>query len=198
MDEHEEINYKTLRRLQQGEQTSSGLTKINVNFYQELFSYVKTIEQSVENEKNPLKLKLFADEVQNTKKIANGIYELREKKIVQAALATARGAAPDLKNLLDIEKKLYNALVEQIAVSRKEIFEEPIDHHSKKQPASPPVVDQPKRNPNTNPIVRVLEDTPEFIGSDEKTYLLCKEDVLSLPREMTEPLVKKGVVKQIK
>jgi len=198
MDEHEEISYKTLRRLQQGEQTSSVLTKINVNFYQDLSSYIKTIERSVENEKNPLKLKLFTDEVQNTKKIANSIYELREKKIVQAALATARGAAPDLKNLLDIEKKLYSALVEQIAVSRKEIFEEPTDRHLKKQPASPPVVDQPKRDPNTNPIVRVLEDTPEFIGTDEKTYSLRKEDVLSLPREMTEPLLKKGIVKQVK
>jgi len=198
MDEHEEINYKTLRRLQQGEQTSSGLTKINVNFYQELFSYIKTIEQSVENEKNPLKLKLFADEAQNTKKIANSIYELREKKIVQAALATARGASPDLKNLLDIEKKLYSALVEQIAVSRKEIFEEPTDRHLKKQLASPPVVDPPKRDPNTNLIVRVLEDTPEFIGTDEKTYSLRKEDVLSLPSEMTEPLLKKGVIKQVK
>jgi len=198
MDEHEEINYKTLRRLQQGEQTSSGLTKINVNFYQELFSYVKTIEQSVENEKNPLKLKLFADEAQNTKKIANSIYEFREKKIVQAALATARGASPDLKNLLDIEKKLYSALVEQIAVSRKEIFEEPTDRHLKKQLTSPPVVDPPKRDPNTNLIVRVLEDTPEFIGTDEKTYSLRKEDVLSLPSEMTEPLLKKGVIKQVK
>lgn len=198
MDEHEEISYKTLRRLQQGEQTSSVLTKINANFYQDLSSYIKTIEQSVGNEKNPQKLKLFTDEAQNTKKIANSIYELREKKIVQAALATARGAAPDLKNLLDIEKKLYNALVEQIAVSRKEIFEEPTDRHLKKQPAYPQVVDQPKRDPNTNPIVRVLEDTPEFIGTDEKTYSLRKEDVLSLPSEMTEPLLKKGVVKQVK
>jgi DNA replication initiation complex subunit (GINS family) len=198
MDEHEEISYKTLRRLQQGEQTSSIPTKINVDFYPNLSSYIKTIEQSVKNEKNPLKLKLFADEVQNTKKIANSIYELREKKIVQAALATARGATPDLRNLLDIEKKLYNTLVEQIAISRREIFEEPNDHHSINQPTSPPVVDQPKRDPNTDPIVRVLENTPEFIGTDEKTYLLYKEDVLSLPREMTEPLLKKGVVKQIK
>jgi DNA replication initiation complex subunit (GINS family) len=198
MDEHEEINYKTLRKLQQAEQTSSVPTKINVNFYQDLSSYIKTIEQSVESEKNPLKLKLFADEAQNTKKIANSIYELREKKIVQAALATARGAAPDLRNLLDIEKKLYNTLVEQLMISRREIFEQPTDHQSKKQPASSPVVEQPKRNPNTNPIVRVLEDTPEFIGTDEKTYLLCKEDVLSLPHEMTEPLLKKEVVKQVK
>ncbi|DAC73394.1 MAG TPA: hypothetical protein DSN98_00490 [Thermoplasmata archaeon] len=197
MDEHEEISYKTLRRLQQAEQTSAALTKINVNFYQDLSAYIKTLERSIENEKNPQKLKLFSDEAQNTKKITNSIYELREKKIVQAALATARGATPDLKNLLDIEKKLYTALVEQIVLSRKEIFEEPTDRHPTKQ-STQPSVEPLKNNPNTNPIVRVLVDTPEFIGTDEKTYSLRKEDVLSLPSEMTETLLKNGMVRQVK
>jgi DNA replication initiation complex subunit (GINS family) len=197
MDEHEDINYKTLRRIQQDEQTLSLLTKITVSFYKDLSSYMKTIERSIEHEKNPLKLKLFSDEIQNTKKIANSIYELREKKIVQTALATARGATPDLTNFLEIEKKLYHSLVEQIMVSRKEIFEKPTDPPATTPPASPtpaPV----KEDSNTHPIVRVLEDTPEFIGTDGKPYLLRKEDVLSMPSEMTEPLLKKKVVKQVK
>ncbi len=197
MDEHDEISYKTLRKLQQAEQTSSVLSKINQNFYQDLFSYIKTLERSIENEKNPLKLKLFTDEIQNTKKIANSIYEFREKKIVQTALATARGATPDLKNILDIEKKLYTTLVDQITISRKAIFEEPSDRHSKIH-STPLQADQAKNTPNTNPIVRVLEDTPAFIGTDEKTYSLRKEDVLSLPSEMADPLLKKGIVKQVK
>ena len=197
MDEHKDINYKTLRRIQQDEQTSSLLTKINVNFYKDLSSYIKTLEGSIEHEKNPLKLKLFNDEVQNTKKIANSIYEFREKKIVQAALATARGATPDLANFLEIEKKLYRSLVEQINVSRKEIFEKPTDPPMTIRPASP-ITTPVKDEPNTHPIVRVLEDTPEFIGTDGKNYLLRKEDVLSMPGEMTEPLLKKKVVKQVK
>jgi DNA replication factor GINS len=198
MDEHEDISYKTLRKLQQGEQTSSALTKINVNFYQELSSYIKKMEHNIEQEKNHTKLRLFSDEAENTKKIANSIYELREKKIVQSALATARGASPDLKNLLDIEKKMYTALVDQIAISRKEIFEEPTNHHPERQLSPQPVLPQQEKNPNTNPVVRVMEDAPEFIGTDEKTYSLRKEDVVSLPNETAEPLLKKGMVKQIK
>jgi len=54
MDEHEEISYKTLRRLQQGEQASSVLIKINVNFYQDLSNYIRKIERNVEQKKNPL------------------------------------------------------------------------------------------------------------------------------------------------
>jgi DNA replication factor GINS len=197
MDEHENINYKTLRRAQQDEQASSLLTKINVSFYKDLSLYIKTLERSIENEKNPLKLKLFTDEVQNTKKIANSIYELREKKIVQAALATARSATPDLTNLLEIEKKLYRSLVEQIIVSRSEIFEKPTDLPVT-TPLASPTSNQAKQDSNTHPIVRVLEDTPAFIGTDGNTYLLRKEDVLSMPSEMTEPLLKKKVVEPVK
>jgi len=197
MDEHEDINYKTLRRAQQDEQASSLLTKINVSFYKDLSSYIKTLERSIENEKNPLKLKLFTDEVQNTKKIANSIYELREKKIVQAALATARSATPDLTNLLEIEKKLYRSLVEQIIVSRSEIFEKPTDLPVT-TPLASPTSNPAKQDSNTHPIVRVLEDTPAFIGTDGNTYLLRKEDVLSMPSEMTEPLLKKKVVEPVK
>lgn len=198
MDEHEDISYKTLRRLQQGEQASSALTKIPMNFYQDLSLYIKNLERSVDNEKNPMKLKLFTDETLNTKKIATSIYELREKKIVQAALATVRGATPDLSTLLEIEKRLYTALVEQITISRKEIFEDPDDHLLEKQAVPSPVVHQQHANPNTHPIVRVMEDTPTFVGTDERTYSLRKEDVLSLPHEMSEPLLKRGVVQQVK
>jgi len=196
MDEHDEINYKTLRKIQQGEQTSATLTKIAPDFYQNLSVFIRSIEHNVEQEKNPLKLKLFSDEMMNTKKIANSIYELREKKIVQAALATTRGANPDLKNLLEIERKMYMALVDQITNSRKTIFEQPTKSHPPGEQRKPS--EEPQVVANTNPIVRVVEDTPEFIGTDEKTYSLRKEDVLSLPQDTAKPLLKKGVVKHIK
>ncbi|MBP1662156.1 MAG: hypothetical protein H6P94_405 [Thermoplasmatales archaeon] len=198
MDERKEINYKTLRRIQQDEQTSALLTKIHPTFYKDLASFQKTLEGNIEQEKNPLKLKLFNDEAQNIKKIANSIYELREKKIVQAALATARGATPELNNFLEIEKKLYRSLVEQINLSRNEIFEKPSEQIPEK-PSSTVSEPSPVNDvSNTHSVVRVLEDTPAFVGTDGKTYLLRKEDVLSMPREMTETLLKKKVVAQVR
>lgn len=198
MTDHEEINYKTLRRIQQAEQTASGLTKIDASFYRDVAAYVKNLEQSIENEKNPSKLKLFSDEISNTKKIISSIYELREKKIVHTALSTVRSGTPDLKNLLDVEKKLFDSLVEQICSSRQEVFEDSTPSPQTKPLPSQPVEPLPVREPNTNPVVRVVEDTPEFVGTDEKTYALRKEDVLSMPSETAGPLLKKGVVKQVK
>jgi len=199
MDSDHEINYKTLRRIQQGEQTSSLLTKLHGSFYPDLVAYMKNLEKTVEHEQNPQKLKLFSDEIQNTKKIASSIYEFREKKIVQAALSTIRSGTPDLTNMLEVEKKLYEALVVQISSSRKEIFEQ--QTHQKeiqKDIKKPDPIKQSVEPVNTHPIVTVVEDTPEFVGTDEKTYSLRKEDVLSMPSETSRPLLKKGVVKQVK
>ena len=55
-----------------------------------------------------------------------------------------------------------------------------------------------EKKSNTNAIVRVTQDTPEFVGTNMKTYSLRKDDVLTLPKEMSEPLLKRGVVEQIK
>lgn len=195
--EGNEISYKTLRRIQQLEKTSPLLTKIDVNFYHKLSEYLKNLDSIIEQEENAQKIKLFNDEIQNTKKLAFGIYELREKKIVQSALSKVRGAKPDLKNALDIEKKLYESLIKQIILSRKKILEEKSDEVKKDEPKTE-IFKKEEKKRNTNPIVRVLEDIPEFVGTDMKTYSLRKNDVLTVSKEMKDPLVKRGVVKQIK
>ncbi len=195
--ETNEIGYKTLRRIQQLEKTSPLFTKIDVNFYHKLSEYLKNLESVVEQEENPQKIKLFNDEIQNTKKLAFSIYELREKKIVQAALSKVRGGKPDLKNVLDVEEKLYESLVEQIILSRKKILEEK-SVEFKKDESKTETLRKEENKRNTNPIVRVLEDIPEFVGTDMKTYSLRKNDVLTVSKEMSGPLIKRGVVKQIK
>jgi len=194
--DQEDINYKTLRKIQQQEKTSPVLTKIDRNFYQKFSEYLKNLQRIAEKEENSQKIKLFDDEIQNTKKIAFNIYELREKKIIQAALSKVRGGKPDLKNLLEIEKRLYDSLVKQIIVSREEILEQKLE--KKTDVKSAPETGKKEKKSNTNAIVRVTQDTPEFVGTNMKTYSLRKDDVLTLPKEMSEPLLKRGVVEQIK
>ena len=190
--ELDEINYKTLRRIQQQEKSSPIISKIDINYYQKLTEFLRTFDSLVKKEENPQKIKLFKDEILKTRSIANNIYELREKKIVQSALSKVRGGKPDLNNMLDIEKKLYNSVIEQIILSRKEILEEKSEEKDE--------IKQEKKEvtTNKNPIVRVVKDIPEFVGTDMKTYSLRKEDVLALSKEMSDPLLKRGVIKLIK
>ncbi len=50
---------------------------------------------------------------------------------------------------------------------------------------------------NNNPIIRVSQDIPSFIGTDKKTYHLKRWDIISIPKDMCETLTKRGVARKI-
>jgi hypothetical protein len=43
----------------------------------------------------------------------------------------------------------------------------------------------------------ITKNIPEFIGTDEKKYNLRKNDIISLPEDMSEMLSKRGVADKI-
>jgi len=104
--------YMTFRKIQLEEEKSPLLTKIEQMFYSKLSEYQENPSNMTEKE------------IQNIKKIFIGICEIRERKIVQAAHSKARGGKPDLKNMLDKEKKLFNSIVDIMLQSRKRFFSE--------------------------------------------------------------------------
>ena len=77
MDE-DEINYRTLRKIQQMEKNSPVLTELKPDFYNALSEYLENLNNSLERETSSQKQILLKDEIQNTKKIATNIYEQRD------------------------------------------------------------------------------------------------------------------------
>ena len=102
--------YRTFRKIQLSEEKSSLLTKIDKNFYSQLAEYQKNPDDLSERE------------IQDIERIVSSVYGIREKKIVQAALSKIRGGKPDLKNMLDEEKKLFDSIVSTLLQSRKNFF----------------------------------------------------------------------------
>jgi DNA replication initiation complex subunit (GINS family) len=194
---NDEISYKILRHIQQSEQKSPTLTHIQHDFYIKLQTYLQELNDIVINEQDPKKQALYKDEQKNTAKIGQYIYELREKKIVQAALSKVRGAQPDLSNLLDHEKILYDALVELITSQRTQIQQiPPPAKKTKPQPEQPtpePPEETPQNTANTNPIIRITDTIPCFVGTNMQTYHLRKNDILSIPPDMAKTLQKRKV-----
>jgi DNA replication factor GINS len=190
----DEINYKTLRKIQQTEKNSPMLTKIDSDFYNTLSRYLKYLDSRLEKESSSQKQKLLKDEIQNTKKIVTNIYEQREKKILLAAISKARRGNPDLKNLVDAEKILFNSILKMMMQSRREFLNKK-SQEGKKTVGSEK---ESEKQENANSIVRVVQDIPEFIGTDTKKYNLGRDDVVSLPGDMSDTLSKRGVVKEIK
>ena len=58
--------------------------------------------------------------------------------------------------------------------------------------------EEDEKQENTNPIVQVTQNIPEFIGTDTKKYNLRKGDVISMPQDMSNALSKRGAVQEIK
>lgn len=192
-----ELSYKILRHIQQSEQQSPTLTRIQHDFYIQLQTYLQELKDIVTNEQDPKKQALYEDEQKNTAKIGQYIFELREKKIVQAALSKVRGAQPDLNNLLDPEKILYDALVELIRSQRTQIQQTPQPSQKTtpqpEQPTPEPIPETPQTTANTNPIIRITDTIPCFVGTNMQTYHLRKNDVLSIPPDMAKTLQKRKV-----
>ena len=99
--------YRTLRKIQLSEEKSPLLTKIDKNFYSQISEYQKNPDD------------LSEKEIQDIERIISSVYGIREKKILQAALSKTRGGKPDLKNILDEEKKLFDSIVGTLLQSRK-------------------------------------------------------------------------------
>ena len=208
-------NYKTLRQIQQKESKSPTPTTIPNDFYIKLERFVKNLEENFDENANVLKAKLYKQELSNTKKLAQSIYDLREKKIVSAALIAARNAKPDLSHFIEIELELYSKLLDALKESRRELSKEipkkkknssqknqsqsaTENTISKTKPSQPSTASSPpKKDLESTRIVRVLEDLPEFVGTDSKTYTLHKQDVLCLPESMVPLLCKRGIIQEI-
>ena len=198
--EEDEINYRLLRKIQQMEKNSPILTEIKSDFYINLSEYLENLKNRLQDETSSQKQTLLKEEIQNTQKIAENIYEQREKKILVAAISKARGGDPDLKNMIHIEKNLFNSVLNIMITSRKQFLKK--ESIKKKKTESEKESLKPKKSEkkqkNLNPIVRVTEDMPEFIGTNEKKYNLRKNDILSIPEDMSDMLSKRGVVEKIK
>ncbi len=184
----EEFTYKDLRKIHQLEKKSSTLIPIDSKLYGKAKEYIKRLEDSLEG-KQEYKKKLLLDEIKNSRQILMEIYEYREKKIVLAALSKIRGGDPDIRNMLEKEKELFDELIEILTKRRKNLFSNPTNTPTEKRS------NQLKRN---NTIVLIKKDIPTFIGTDMKRYRLRKNDVISLPDEIYDTLKKRGVLETVK
>jgi DNA replication initiation complex subunit (GINS family) len=201
-----EINYKNLRKIQQIEKESPTLTKIESSFYTALSDYLKYLDSRLEKESSSQKQMLLKEEIQNTRKIATNIYEQREKKIILAAISKARRGEPDLKNLVGVERNLFDSILQMMVQTREELLNKETREKEEEKTVESNVESKygnkkqeitSQKQENNNSIVMVTKDIPEFIGTDAKKYNLRKGDVISLPQDMSDTLSKRDAVKEM-
>lgn len=195
----EPLNYEVLRRKQQLERSAPRLTRLEHDFYPNLELYLKGLQEDFQREQaaNPgsSKATLLGDELQNTRRLAEDLYEHREKKVLTAALSAARGGNPDDPNMLREEKELFEALVQLMRDAKRRALHKPTPHPAlvpapgTMQLTAPP---SPAPADHGRVLVRVLEDVGSFAASDLRTYHVARDDVVSLPTDAAKILILRG------
>jgi DNA replication initiation complex subunit (GINS family) len=215
-----EIGYEALRRRQQAEQKFPKLQRLEPDFYRHLEDYLKGLAEDHQREHaaNPHspKATLLGDELQNTRRLAEDLYEHRERKVVTAALTAARGGSPDVGPMLREEQELFDALLQVLREAKRRALHRPagpprplaapsVAAAPVPSPAAPgPVAAPPEEHPAAAPppadagpadgrlVVRVVDDVGEFVASDLRAYTLLREQVVSLPADAARILIARG------
>ncbi|MEM4326554.1 MAG: hypothetical protein QXZ13_00065 [Candidatus Diapherotrites archaeon] len=174
------ITYDEIRRIHRLEKNSSKLVPINVEFYNEVQEFIAEEKQKYLESIN--KNTSYSRDFPNIKKMIEEIFSIREKKILNNALATARTKEINEEGMASQEKKLYKELIEQIEVHEK-LLEE---------------IFNGKNKPGTdlnNVTVEFISDVPEFAGSDSHKYGPYKKGTTTtLPLKIAKLLATKKML----
>ena len=206
--------YARLLELRRNEAAVRGLAKLPRDFYPATAAYLEETRRAFESElrENPSSRRgeISRQTFQRASQAARDLIEARVSKVIGAAFQASVGGARDLPNALSEERELFERVVQSLIGFRRASapFLEPggpspassatprpeTSGSSRSPSASATPAELSPRGPPTSSssrlaYVRVLQESrPIRVGND--TVDLRKEDILSVPVEVADLLVK--------
>ena len=147
--EEEEFDYPTLVNKWRRERGATALTKMDGHFYEAFDRHLKQLREDYTREHavNPAtpKVLILQDELMNLQRVRDDIYDLREKKIVTAAVIAARGGNPDRGNMTKEEDILFDEVLRVLRDARRNLLRRgaPVKEVPKPAAGGPPTPPEP-------------------------------------------------------
>ena len=205
MSKRMEMTYEELMSAHRQELKQTSLVKVSSDFYKRTASYLDALGQRISDSKadSTEVSGMLHSQLKTAREKSAEIYETRMRKIALMAMTAAFGTEARIDNATPEETEAFSTLkaffIEHCNKTMSAEFEavEPAKEAMpapKPEKAAPPqeapVAAPPKEAAKSEIIlVRILEDLPAFAGAD-KNYRLSKEDIISLPRNIADILVK--------
>ena len=124
--DEEEFTYQSLVNRWRKERSATALTRMDGHFYEAFDQHLRELREEYQREHtaNPAtpKVLILQDELMNLQRVRDDLYDLREKKIVTAALVAARGGNPDRGNLTKEEDLLFDELLRVMRDARRNLL----------------------------------------------------------------------------
>jgi DNA replication initiation complex subunit (GINS family) len=212
------ITYETLFELFKREKDTSDLQKLGPTFFNDFADYLKEKKDTLAKEDAVFSYeqkKNVERQIDNAKKIIKGIYERREKKILEIALIRSRTKSEimDTSSFLEHEKKLFDEMLSIIDAFRDNVVNKVIEGGSI---ASTKIVrkEEVKSEHDDNyvnnneaarengdegtKIIKFLCTVPKFVGKELEEYgPFQEEDIANLPADIADVLIGKGRAEEI-
>ncbi len=194
------LSYETIFDILMREKTRDELQKLDDHFFSDVVAYVqsKAVIESADEDDREKALK----QIQNIKRMLRELYERREKKIVNMALAASRTSPSfiDSTNLLPVEKKMFDSLLSAMDQFRKGVLQNVLNQ---RQPdfTEPRKADPLKSGdfvsaseiPSSGKLLKFTEFVPRFIGKELETYGPFEPgQEAAIPSEIADILIGKG------
>jgi DNA replication factor GINS len=204
MPKRTEMTYEELMSVHRQESKQNVLAKVSPDFYKRLADYLEALNGRCSEERNGNAeiSGMLLTQLKTAKEKSAEVYEIRMRKVALMAMTAAFGAEPRLDNATEEEKGAFDGLkkffIEHCKKTLTPECGETMKAHPETKEDEPLPGNERKAPPAASPkgaecpeiiLVRILEDLPAFAGTD-KNYQLAKEDIISLPRNIAEILVK--------
>ncbi|HII51966.1 MAG TPA: hypothetical protein HA321_03520 [Halobacteriales archaeon] len=207
------MNLEDLREIQIEERTRSDLQPLLDSFYVDVSEYLQNLRVEKENilqgdvdSVDAKTIRRVDDEIKTVVGVVEAIYDRRVGKILKGASLTAAGLGERDGSLAGEEVGLFRDLVELLQNNRNEILQrvssEGRDHTQQEvetnqiseQKSPQKNMDQAEGGETSNITIKVVQEVGEIYGVDGNTYDLKEGEIISLPKENAEPLIKAKVV----
>ena len=165
------LTFEAIRNVERDERENKKLQKLPDNFFDTVRDYLRKKEEMKD------KTSLDVMEIENTKNTIKRLLDIREKKVIELAVMSSRtGLAAE--NLTSEERHLFEQTVNGLKSFRDSIYTQ-----MKKEPAET--------------AYKVKKSMPDFIGPDMKNYSIRENDVITLPKELADLLIKENIVEKV-
>ncbi len=213
------ITYESLYEIVRKEKTSQAVQQVNSTIMEQISQYLKTkLQVYKEAKENSLPdIEKIRTQVLSARRLIKNFYELRERKVVNLAVAKSRAKSEleEEENLLDHEKKLMKELVENIDKYRHEVLLNLVNakyHHNKEEPINekqdikePGEQQQAAETEQTQTksgavtaMIRFTAEVPKFLGKQKEIYGPFRPgDIANLDKDIVDILIKKNAAELI-
>jgi len=212
------MTYEELMSVHRQESKQNSLVKISSDFYERTAGYLDALSHRInEGGSSGSDVSgMLHNQLKTAREKSAEVYETRMRKIALMAMVAAFGGEARMDNAVPEELEAFETLKSFFSEHSKKTMSQrpenaepdrvakPSPAKEEAQPAPKKAGDKPKQQQTEAPVpnqeiilVRILEDLPAFAGTD-KNYHLSKEDIISLPRNIADILVKHNKAIEVK